>query len=171
MRFAATVFLASVAGFAAAQTSTAPATSPQTTSECLAQNIVDACLAGQLAQADTCEANDWICLCEKYTNVLICFDNCPGSPDRFGYSQQKVSYCNAAAPLLAASSASRASARRTASSTMETAAATTTESEASETASTTESAAAETSTGAASLSLVVPAGGLFALFLGVVGAL
>jgi len=170
MRFATSIVLASVAGFATAVTTTASA--PASTASCDAQNIVDACLASTMAQANNCSDNDWICLCQQYTNVLTCYNNCPGDVDRFGTQQTQISYCNAAAPLLSASSVSASLAASTRHSSLATSAtATTTGAAASATGSSANSAAAATSTGAAAQGVAVSAGGLFAVVLGIAGLL
>jgi hypothetical protein len=98
MRFSTTaVLLAStLAGLVAAQTSSAPAA--QATGSCAAQNIVDACKTSIQSQIDKCEANDWICLCDNYTNLLTCYNNCPGSNQAPPVQNQVTQYCNAAAP-------------------------------------------------------------------------
>ena len=95
MRFA----IASLAllGAAAAQTTTSAAAA-QSTNACAAQNIVDACREGIQKQVDACKANDWMCLCDNYTNLLTCYNNCPDSNERPPVQNQVTSYCNAAAP-------------------------------------------------------------------------
>lgn len=98
MRFATLAVLAS-AGFAAAQTSSASSPSATGGSDsCQAQNIVDACKEGIQKQIDDCSANDWICLCDNYTNLLTCYNNCPDSNERPPVQNSVTQYCNAAAP-------------------------------------------------------------------------
>jgi len=36
----------------------------------LLYSIVDACKKTIQAQIDSCAGNDWICLCDQYTNLL-----------------------------------------------------------------------------------------------------
>lgn len=96
MRFSialSTIFL----GLAAAQSSSVPLPTG-TSSSCQAQNIVDACRSGIQAQVDKCGANDWVCLCDNYTNLLTCYNNCPDSNERPPVQNQVIQFCNAAAP-------------------------------------------------------------------------
>ncbi|KZF25621.1 hypothetical protein L228DRAFT_244499 [Xylona heveae TC161] len=65
-------------------------------SSCAAQNILDACLATENTQLGTCQSNDYKCLCDKYTNVLTCYNNCPGDSGKFSAQQNVVANCNAA---------------------------------------------------------------------------
>ena len=100
MRFATVFTVAlSAAGFAAAQ------------KKCDAQNIVDTCVAGYQSRIEACQkgGNDFICLCDVYRDVLVCYNNCPDSQDRSPVQNQVTSYCTAAEPLRAAASASAAS--------------------------------------------------------------
>ncbi|KAH8730041.1 hypothetical protein GQ44DRAFT_723512 [Phaeosphaeriaceae sp. PMI808] len=100
MRFTtALMALAATAGLVAAQ------------QKCEAQNIVDACKAGYQSRIDECnkKGNDYICLCDVYTDVLVCYNNCPNSNEKPPVQGQVTSYCGAAAPLRAAASASMAS--------------------------------------------------------------
>ncbi|PSN64017.1 hypothetical protein BS50DRAFT_95456 [Corynespora cassiicola Philippines] len=98
MRFAALAIVAS-AGIAVAQTSSAAATTPTgSSSDCQAQNIVDACIEGYQSRIEDCSANDWICLCDVYNDVLTCYNNCPDSNERPPVQNQVTQYCNAAAP-------------------------------------------------------------------------
>jgi hypothetical protein len=96
MRFAAAIILAS-ASLAVAQTTTAASPQP-TSSDCDAQNIVDACRAGIQTQIDKCDGNDWMCLCDNYTNLLTCYNNCPDSNEKPPVQNQVTQFCNAAAP-------------------------------------------------------------------------
>ncbi|KAF2833891.1 hypothetical protein CC86DRAFT_16317 [Ophiobolus disseminans] len=100
MRFTTAIMaLAATVGLVAAQ------------NKCDAQNIVDACVAGYKSRIDACNAtpNDFICLCDVHTDVLVCYNNCPNSPDKPGVQNTVTSYCNAALPLRPAASASAAS--------------------------------------------------------------
>ncbi|KAL7274417.1 hypothetical protein RUND412_002692 [Rhizina undulata] len=86
------------ASFAAAQSSSATA--------CAAQYIVDACVQTEDSNT-TCTPNDWECMCNKATNLLTCYNNCPNDSAKFGYQSQQTAYCGAAS---AASSQSVAAA-------------------------------------------------------------
>ncbi|KAH5674744.1 hypothetical protein HBI21_132930 [Parastagonospora nodorum] len=100
MRFATSILaLAATIGLVAAQ------------DKCDAQNIVDACVEGYQARIDACnkKGNDFICLCDVYTDVLVCYNNCPNSNEKPPVANTVTSYCGAAAPLRAAASASMAS--------------------------------------------------------------
>jgi hypothetical protein len=74
-------------------------------------SIVDACVSGYKSRIEACQAkgNDFICLCDVYTDVYVCYNNCPQSPERPSAENTKISYCNAALPLRPAASASAAS--------------------------------------------------------------
>jgi hypothetical protein len=74
-------------------------------------SIVDACVSGYKARIDACNANgnDFICLCDVYTDVLVCYNNCPNSLEKPPVENTVTSYCNAAKPLRPAASASAAS--------------------------------------------------------------
>jgi hypothetical protein len=61
-------------------------------------SIVDACRTGIEFQIDKCIANDWVCLCQNYQNLLTCYNNCPDSLFRSPVENQVTSYCAAAAP-------------------------------------------------------------------------
>ncbi|EMD60043.1 hypothetical protein GGP41_009452 [Bipolaris sorokiniana] len=79
--------------------------------KCDAQNIVDTCVSGYQSRIDACnkKGNDFICLCDVYRDVLVCYNNCPNSLDKPPVENTVTSYCNAAEPLRAAASSSMAS--------------------------------------------------------------
>ncbi|RAR11581.1 gpi anchored serine-threonine rich protein [Stemphylium lycopersici] len=79
--------------------------------KCDAQNIVDSCVAGYQSRIDTCNEtpNDFVCLCDVYRDVLVCYNNCPDSLEKPPVQNTVTSYCNAAEPLRAAASSSMAS--------------------------------------------------------------
>jgi len=79
--------------------------------KCAAQNIVDVCVEGYQNRIAGCQknANDWICLCDVYTDVLTCYNNCPDSNMKPPVQNQVTQYCTAAEPLRAAASSSMAS--------------------------------------------------------------
>ncbi|KAF2740698.1 hypothetical protein EJ04DRAFT_507723 [Polyplosphaeria fusca] len=166
MRFAiasAAIF----AGIAAAQTSTAAASTP-TGGSCQAQNIVDACREGIQSQIDSCKANDWICLCDNYTNLLTCYNNCPDSNERPPVQNQVTQYCNAAAPLKSASASAAATAKTTGAASQASTMTTATASEQPSDATTGTAAGATSSPTGAADALVVPFGGALAVVLGLV---
>ncbi|KAH9881376.1 hypothetical protein IAQ61_000100 [Plenodomus lingam] len=80
--------------------------------KCQAQNIVDACVSGFQSRIDACnqKPNDYVCMCTVYTDVLTCYNNCPDSNEKPPVQNQVTQFCQAAEPLLAAQSASMASA-------------------------------------------------------------
>jgi len=174
MRFTTAIAVLASTGFAAAQTTLSSAAAPQSTGACDAQNIVDACVAGIQPQIAACGGNDWICLCQQYTNLLTCYNNCPGSPQGNTVQQQVTSYCGAAAPLISSSLAAAATMPHHSSSTP---AAATTEGPAA----TKSGAAAKSATGTAAGTtasstgvagvVAAPVGGVLALFLGLAGLL
>jgi cobalamin biosynthesis Mg chelatase CobN len=168
MRFSTVAILFS-AGLAAAQTTTGPS-SPSSTDTCQAQNIVDACLNTIQSQIDACDPNDWICLCDQYTNKLTCWNNCPDSNERPPVQNQVTQYCNAAAPLKSSSLAAAATMPKP-SNTPSATATTTGGAGSSNTASASISAASGFSTGGAVGSIVPPVGGAVALLFGFAGLL
>lgn len=96
MRFAAVAILASAAAVAAQTSSPVPTSTGEKT--CDAQNIVDACKATIQTEIDKCKGNDWMCLCDNYTNLLTCYNNCPDSAEKSPVQNQVTQFCNAAAP-------------------------------------------------------------------------
>ncbi|KAF2872471.1 hypothetical protein BDV95DRAFT_569812 [Massariosphaeria phaeospora] len=150
----------------AQQTSSTPSSS--TTSECEAQNIVDVCSASIQKQVDACDANDWMCLCDNYTALLTCYDNCPKSDDRAPVQTQVTQFCAAAAPIKSASLASVATAGTKAAA--QATSAMPTGSQVTQTATGTEATGIAFSTGAAR-ALSVPVGGSFAVLIGIAGLL
>ncbi|KAF2848020.1 lytic polysaccharide monooxygenase [Plenodomus tracheiphilus IPT5] len=80
--------------------------------KCEAQNIVDACVSGYQSRIAACnlKPNDYICMCDVYTDVLVCYNNCPKSNEKPPVQNQVTQFCQAAQPLRAAQSASVASA-------------------------------------------------------------
>ena len=70
MRFIALALLATVGIATAATTSASSAQPTSGGGDCEAQNIVDACINTIQGQIDDCKENDWVCLCDQYTNLL-----------------------------------------------------------------------------------------------------
>ncbi|KAL4785137.1 hypothetical protein BJX76DRAFT_325698 [Aspergillus varians] len=115
-------FLATLSVCVLAQDTTSTATSTHTASSCDAQNILDACVKSIQVQVDACSSNEWDCLCEQTSNMLTCYNNCPGDGGRNGVQQQRLSYCNAAGQLSSTSTSSHSiTATRTTTSSEETA--------------------------------------------------
>lgn len=135
--------------------------------KCAAQNIVDACVEGYQDRIAGCQknANDWICMCDVYTDVLTCYNNCPDSNMKPPVQNQVTQYCTAAEPLRAAASSSMASVASVAkTATTATPTATSASASATGSAASAASSAAAFATGAAS-SLTTPAGAaIVALF-------
>jgi len=121
-------------------------------------------------EIDKCQGNDWICLCNGYTNKLTCYNNCVGSDERPPVQNQVTQYCNAAAPLLSSSLA--AAATQAKATTSAPAASTTGDTSAtgSNTATSSIASASGFSTNAAA-PVRLPVGGVFAVLLGVAGML
>jgi len=179
MRFTTALAVLASAGFAAAQStaaSVATAAQPTSSSACLAQNIVDACVAGIQPQINACAGTDWICLCQQYQNLLTCYNNCPGLAARASVQNQVTSFCTAAAPLLSSSAAAAATMPH-ASTTAATASGAsgantmvTATTRGAATASGSQSAASASPTGAAGF-VAAPISGAVAIFLGLAGLL
>lgn len=79
--------VATLAAAVSAQTTTTTAASG--TSSCAAQAILEQCLVTTEGYLDLCDTNDYGCLCDKYTSIMTCFNNCPSDSREFGVSQQK----------------------------------------------------------------------------------
>jgi hypothetical protein len=64
------------------------------------RSIVDACVAGYQDRIKGCQdkANDWICMCDVYTDVQTCYNNCPKSNEKPPVDNQVIQYCTAAEP-------------------------------------------------------------------------
>ncbi|KAI0179195.1 hypothetical protein GGR52DRAFT_296206 [Hypoxylon sp. FL1284] len=74
-------------------TTTDDSSSSSSSTGCAAQNIVDACLSTTESYVSLCGTTDYSCLCEKYTAIATCFNNCPDDSRSTNYQQQKNSYC------------------------------------------------------------------------------
>jgi hypothetical protein len=142
----------------------------------LQSSIVDACVSGYKSRIDSCttaNVQDFICLCDVYTDVLVCYNNCPQSNDRFPVKGTMDSYCGAALPLRAAASASVASVASVAATQSHAPSATASSASAAKSAggnaaSVTPTAPSFQSTGGA-VAVGVPAGAAMVAFLGAVG--
>ncbi|KAI4716922.1 hypothetical protein E4T48_06890 [Aureobasidium sp. EXF-10727] len=180
MQFSSLALLAAAFGLAAAQSSTTSAVS-STTSSCPAQNVLNLCVSQQTAANTQCGPTDYDCLCNGYTNLLVCYNQCPNDPNAFGASQNKVQYCQAAsqqsqsqtqsqtqsATASVSSSLSSALSRASSSASAASSSASSVQSSASRSASSAASSAsaAATHTGAAS-NMGVPAAGVLGMVLG-----
>jgi hypothetical protein len=61
-------------------------------------SILDTCKEGIQKQIDACKGNDWMCLCDNYTNFLTCYNNCPNDAGKSPVQNQVTQFCAAAAP-------------------------------------------------------------------------
>ena len=159
MRFTtALIALAATAGLVAAQ------------NKCEAQNIVDACVSSYKSRIDDCnkKPNDFICLCDVYTDVLVCYNNCPNSNEKPPVQNQVTSYCGAAQPFRASASASAASVASVAATQSKAASATSAETSAAGTGASASATAKTFATGAA-MAYGAPAGAAVVAFLGAAG--
>ncbi|KAI5212890.1 hypothetical protein AUEXF2481DRAFT_521421 [Aureobasidium subglaciale EXF-2481] len=68
----------------------------QSTSTCPAQSVLNLCVSQQQASTSRCGPNDYDCLCQGYTNLVVCYNNCPNDAGAFTASQNKIQYCQAA---------------------------------------------------------------------------
>ncbi|KEQ77484.1 hypothetical protein M436DRAFT_36229 [Aureobasidium namibiae CBS 147.97] len=87
--------MTAIFGLATAQSSTTSSVAPGT-SACAAQNVLDLCVSQQSAKNSQCGPNDYDCLCSGYTDLVVCYKQCPNDPNAFSASQYKVQYCQAA---------------------------------------------------------------------------
>ncbi|KAF2490912.1 hypothetical protein BU16DRAFT_530501 [Lophium mytilinum] len=170
MRFFATLAFFATAGLVAAQTQSSAVMPKPTTGTCDAQNIVDACVSGIQPQITACGGNDWICLCQQYTNLLTCYNNCPNDPKGATVQTQVTSYCQAAAPYISASLSAAATMPHWSSSATASATANSATTGTASKATGTAAAASASSTGVAGV-VVAPVGGVLAVVLGLVGLL
>jgi len=90
-------------------------------------SILDSCVGSIQAQLNSCDSNDYSCLCAGYINMLTCYDNCPNDTGASTVQQQRTQNCNAAsvyssttvlstAPATSAASSGASSATSTSSS-------------------------------------------------------
>ncbi|KAI0134614.1 hypothetical protein BJ170DRAFT_207476 [Xylariales sp. AK1849] len=75
--------VAFIAAVVSAQSSTVYAALP----------VLEACLGTTEGYVSYCSTTDYGCLCEKYTAILTCFDNCPSDTRESSYANQKQLYC------------------------------------------------------------------------------
>jgi len=71
-----------------------------TASVCAAQPVLEACLASTEAIANACSTTDYQCLCEKWNDVLTCFNDCPNDARYSSVSSNHATYCNDASVYL-----------------------------------------------------------------------
>ncbi|KAE8373652.1 hypothetical protein BDV26DRAFT_296710 [Aspergillus bertholletiae] len=174
----ATILAGSAPLLAVAETQTAAAAATNVATEkCAAQNILDDCKQRMTDQLNSCAPNDWRCMCDQQINVVVCYNNCPGSAEGIPERQKQQVWCDAAKALPSSSTtaaSSTSSATKTASSTSS---ATDTAKKASASSSSSSSSSSttttSTSTGAAALPTAafgaVEGGLMLAVVLGVLG--
>ncbi|KAK6218286.1 hypothetical protein LQW54_002813 [Pestalotiopsis sp. IQ-011] len=80
-----------LAAAVSAQTTTSDASSSGPT--CDAQPILEQCLITTTGYLNLCQTTDYSCLCNTYTSIMTCFNNCPNDSRRFQYSQQRELNC------------------------------------------------------------------------------
>ncbi|KAI0170884.1 hypothetical protein BJ166DRAFT_207344 [Pestalotiopsis sp. NC0098] len=81
-----------LAAAVSAQTTTSDASSSGPT--CDAQPILEQCLVTTTGYLNLCQTTDYSCLCNTYTSIMTCFNNCPNDSREFQYSQQRELNCN-----------------------------------------------------------------------------
>ncbi|KAI1389723.1 uncharacterized protein F4822DRAFT_442916 [Hypoxylon trugodes] len=86
-------FLAIAASVNAQDSDSSAEVTTTTTTACAAQNILDTCLSTTESYVSLCATTDYMCLCDKYTAIMTCFNNCPNDSRQATYQQQKDSYC------------------------------------------------------------------------------
>ncbi|KAI1633468.1 hypothetical protein F4809DRAFT_584507 [Biscogniauxia mediterranea] len=107
---AAALVLATAVSTVYADTTTADSSSG--TSVCAAQNILETCLVTTEGYVSLCSTTDYSCLCDKYTGIMTCFNNCPDDSRAPSYQNQKDLYCMNAS-LYATTTAAAASSTQT----------------------------------------------------------
>ncbi|KAI1380937.1 hypothetical protein F4677DRAFT_205251 [Hypoxylon crocopeplum] len=91
--FRVALLAAAAASVDAQDADTTTDTSTTTTVACAAQNILDTCLSTTESYVSLCATTDYMCLCDKYTAIMTCFNNCPNDDREASYQQQKDLYC------------------------------------------------------------------------------
>ncbi|KAH8670802.1 hypothetical protein BX600DRAFT_509549 [Xylariales sp. PMI_506] len=160
--------LASVTLLAAVVSAQTTASS-SSSSTCAAQNILDACLATTEGYLSACSATDYSCLCDKYTAIMTCFNNCPNDPKASSTSSTQQLYCMNASLYATTTTAATGSSGATAAAT--TAATATTGTGSAGTATSATASATTTSKSNGAGEVLVNASGMLAAVAGVVAAL
>lgn len=81
--------VAALAAAVSAQSSSSAASAPGS-SVCQAQNILETCLATTQGYLSLCTSNtDYQCLCDKYTAIYSCFNNCPNDSQAASFKGQQ----------------------------------------------------------------------------------
>ncbi|ETS74655.1 hypothetical protein PFICI_13139 [Pestalotiopsis fici W106-1] len=171
--FSAVALAAAVS--AQATTSAVSSTGPT----CDAQPILEQCLVTTTGYLNLCMTTDYSCLCDKYTSIMTCFNNCPNDSREGQYSQLKQLNCNNASIYSSLSAATATTSAKGSSATAATATTTdsskatgTSDSSSSEETSTkSASASGSTQTNAAGLDKVGSSSGLLVAVAGAVAAL
>ncbi|RDI85436.1 hypothetical protein Vi05172_g4595 [Venturia inaequalis] len=171
MRFSVALLLAAAGVVSAASTTATSAAASSTSSTCDAQSVFDLCIESTTAILNNCTPSDYICMCQKQTDVLTCYNTCPNDPLHSSAKGTNASYCQAAAQQSSASIAasgtptvvSSSSSVRATSSASTTSGTTASASQA--------SASAKASSTGAAANVFAPVGGLAAVAIGVVGLL
>lgn len=60
---------------------------------CAAQAVLDTCISSTTAIATSCSLTDYACLCQKNSDILTCFNNCPNDPRLAGVRSTQSAYC------------------------------------------------------------------------------
>ncbi|KAG9234376.1 hypothetical protein BJ875DRAFT_441327 [Amylocarpus encephaloides] len=79
---------------AVAQTTTRSADALTTSTACAAQNVFDVCVTTGQGYASSCSGQDWGCLCQKWTDILTCYLQCPSDAGQAAALSTKTTYCN-----------------------------------------------------------------------------
>ncbi|KUJ15634.1 uncharacterized protein LY89DRAFT_719361 [Mollisia scopiformis] len=93
MYISSVLTISSLAAFAVAATSTTYSYVP-TTSACGAQPVLEACIASTTAIIESCAATDYSCQCQKYTDLVTCFNVCPNDPRIVAAQSSQSTYCS-----------------------------------------------------------------------------
>ncbi|QDS76311.1 hypothetical protein FKW77_002365 [Venturia effusa] len=166
MRFSAALLTVAAGIVSAASTTATSVAASSTGSTCDAQSVFDLCIQSTTAILNDCNQADYICMCQKQTDVLTCYNTCPDDPLHSSAKGTNASYCQAAAQQSSASVAASGTPTVVSSASRATNTASTTGTTAS--VSNASASARASSTGAAA-NVYAPVGGLAALAIGVVG--
>ncbi|KAK3316684.1 hypothetical protein B0H66DRAFT_301736 [Apodospora peruviana] len=145
----------------------------QGSTKCDADYIVAKCMSDEQAKLANCAGQDYDCQCLSYSNLVLCFNNCPNDEQVHTYEGQKKIFCGYASQFPSATT--KAATATTTTTPAKTTAAkeddsTTTEKEAAGTGSPTSSSGSAAKTDSGAADLAYNAGGMLAAVAAVAAA-